>query len=84
MTTHLMKFIVYYLLYRRHGSLKRELGVKTPFEAVEKWYELKPELFLENPTQFKNKVVLLQHQIIPKLPKCFFFITLPAFFGAIC
>ena len=64
MTTHLMKFIVYYLLYRRHGSLKRELGVKTPFEAVEKWYELKPELFLENPTQFKNKVVLLQHQII--------------------
>ncbi len=44
MNTHLMKFLVYYLLYRRHGSLKKELGVKTPFEAVEKWFELKPEL----------------------------------------
>ena len=29
MNTHLMKFLVYYLLYRRRGSLKKEIGVKT-------------------------------------------------------
>lgn len=49
METHLLKFLVFYLLYRRHGSLKKELGVKTPFEAVEKWFELNPEIFLQNP-----------------------------------
>ena len=62
MNTHLTKFLIFYLLYRRHGSLKKELGVKTPFEAVEKWYELKPELFLEKPLEFKNKILLLHHQ----------------------
>ena len=45
MKTHLFKFLVFYLLYRRHGSLKKELGVKTPFEAIEKWFELKLEIF---------------------------------------
>ena len=33
-------------------SLKRELGVKTPFEAIEKWFELKPEMFLQKPLEF--------------------------------
>ena len=53
MEAHLLEFLVFYILYRRHGSLKREIGVKTPYEAVEKpvvskaepWYELKPEIF---------------------------------------
>jgi len=27
--------------------------IKNPFEAVEKWYELKPEIFKENILQFK-------------------------------
>lgn len=62
MKIHLMRFLVFYLLYRRHGSLKKELGVKTPFEAVEKWYELKPEIFLEKPLQFKNKILSLHNQ----------------------
>jgi len=62
MNTHLMQFLVFYLLYRRHGSLKKELGVKTPFEAVEKWFELKPEIFLQNPLEFKNKILLLHNQ----------------------
>lgn len=62
MNTHLMQFLVFYLLYRRHGSLKKELGVKTPFEAIEKWHELKPELFLQKPLEFKNNVLLLYHQ----------------------
>ncbi|TAF93803.1 MAG: hypothetical protein EAZ32_00940 [Cytophagia bacterium] len=29
----------------RHGSLRKELEVKTPFQAVEKWFVIKPELF---------------------------------------
>jgi len=66
MNKHLMKFLVYYLLYRRHGSLKKELSVKTPFEAVEKWHDLKPEIFKDDILQFKNKVLLLHHQIILK------------------
>lgn len=66
MNTQLKRFLVYYLLYRRHGSLKRELGVRTPFEAVEKWYELKPEIFAESPLQFKKKVLNLKHQVSAK------------------
>ena len=51
MNNDLMTFLVHYILYRRHGSLRKELnacpvtkciGVKTPFDAVEKWYKIKP------------------------------------------
>ena len=31
----LMQFLFFYMLYRRNSSLKKELGVKTPYEAVE-------------------------------------------------
>lgn len=55
----LMNFLVYYNLYRRHGSLRKELNVKTPFDAIEKWYKLKPELFKQNPEIFKNKILNL-------------------------
>lgn len=44
--------IVFYTLYRRHGSLKKELGAKTPLEAVEKWHDLNPALFSQHPLQF--------------------------------
>ena len=53
------EFLVFYNLYRRHGSLRKELNVKTPFEAVEKWFKLKPELFKINPIEFKVKLLLL-------------------------
>jgi len=33
--------------------------VKTPFQAVEKWFMLKPEIFKQNPSEFKNKIILL-------------------------
>lgn len=59
-----MKFLAYYNLYRRHGSLRKELNVKTPFQAIEKWYELKPELFKITPCEFKNKIILYQTNII--------------------
>jgi hypothetical protein len=37
------------------------LFVKTPFGAVEKWFELKPELFLEHPLSFREKILHLHH-----------------------
>jgi len=56
----LMNFLVFYNLNRRHGGLRKELNVKTPFDAIEKWYEIKPNIFNQNPLQFKNKIILLQ------------------------
>ena len=60
MNADLMNFLVHYNLYRRHGSLRKELNVKTPFDAVEKWYKIKPEIFKENPLLFKNKILSLK------------------------
>lgn len=45
LTNDLIRFLIFYNLYRRHGSLRKELKVKTPFQVVEKWFELKPEIF---------------------------------------
>ncbi|GAB6279243.1 MAG: hypothetical protein STSR0006_12480 [Lentimicrobium sp.] len=60
MNEALMAFLVYYMFYRRHGGVRKELGVKTPFQAVEKpvvskaepWCMLKPEIFKQNPFIF--------------------------------
>ena len=51
MNEALMAFPVYYI-YRRHGGVRKEPGVKTPFQAIEKpvvskaepWFMLKPEI----------------------------------------
>jgi len=61
---NLKDFLVFYNLYRRHGSLRKELNVKTPFQAIEKWYQLKPELFKTNPVDFKNNILLLKTDLI--------------------
>ncbi|HAL64993.1 MAG TPA: hypothetical protein DCP10_05450 [Bacteroidales bacterium] len=53
MNNALITFLVHYMLYKRHRGLRRELNVKTPYQAVEKpvvskaepWFELKPEIF---------------------------------------
>ncbi|MBP8944295.1 MAG: hypothetical protein KBG25_00085 [Paludibacteraceae bacterium] len=34
--------------------------MKTPFQVVEKWFEMKPEIFKQNPPEFKNKIILLK------------------------
>ena len=60
MNNDLMNFLVHYNIYRKHGSLRKELNVKTPFNAVEKWYELNPEIFKEKPSVFKNKILSLK------------------------
>ena len=60
MNETLMAFHVYYMFYRRHGGVRKELGVKTPFQAAEKpvvskaepWFELKPGIFRQNPSIF--------------------------------
>jgi len=57
----LIEFLMYYILYRRHGGLRKELNVKTPFQAIEKWFEIKPELFSQKPDEFKNKVLILKY-----------------------
>lgn len=60
MKVDLNKFLIFYNANRRHGSLRKELNVKTPIEAIEKWYQLKPEIFIKNPTEFKNNLLTLQ------------------------
>lgn len=63
MEVDLMNFMYGYNLYRRHGSLRKELKVKTPVQAIEKWYELEPEIFKITPTEFKNKLINLQSEL---------------------
>ncbi len=58
MKDDLMNFLVHYNLYRRHGSLRRELKVKTPFDAVGKWFELDEKIFIQKPEEFKQKYYL--------------------------
>jgi transposase-like protein len=54
------KFLFHYNLIRRHGLLRSELSVKTPFDAVEKWYQIKPEIFKQNPSEFKQRLLILK------------------------
>ncbi|CAN1578565.1 hypothetical protein MCERE19_04367 [Spirosomataceae bacterium] len=53
---------MFYNLYRSHGSLRKELKVKTPLNAVQKWYDIKPELFREKPEILYQKLINLQKQ----------------------
>jgi transposase-like protein len=71
MNDDLMRFLVHYNLYRRHGSLRRELKVKTPFNAIEKWYELDEKIFKQEPNDFKNKILSLKpKQVVIKQQPC--------------
>jgi len=50
----LNKFLIYYNFNRRHGSLRKELKVRTPFEAVQSWFQTKPEIFKISPDKFQD------------------------------
>jgi hypothetical protein len=63
MTTDLNSFLVDYNLTRRHSSLRTEIGVKTPFEAIEYWFKLSPELFKETPLEFKEKFLTIKKNL---------------------
>jgi transposase InsO family protein len=62
MVKDLMDFLCNYNLYRRHGSLRRELKVKTPIQALNKWYEINPEIFIRNPNNTENYLLNLQRR----------------------
>ncbi len=62
MEEDLDRFLLYYIFSRRHGSLRKELGVRTPYEAVEKWYNLEPEIFKSTPEMFKVYAITLIEQ----------------------
>ena len=57
MTQELEKYMYYYNTTRRHGSLQRELGVKTPVEAVKRWVNLNENIFLDK----KDFLLILNH-----------------------
>ena len=67
MNKDLMNFLIHYNLYRRHGSLRRELKVKTPFNAVEKWFELDKKIYNQNPDDFKQKILSLKCKQVVKI-----------------
>ncbi len=48
----LNKFLVYYNTSRKHGGLKKELKVRTPYEAVKSWFEIEPKIFKISPDKF--------------------------------
>lgn len=63
MNQDLAKFMSFYNQHRRHGSLRKELKVKTPCQAIEKWYELKPQLFKITPQKFIQNLLNLQAEL---------------------
>ena len=60
MQEELLKFLMYYIIYRWNGSLRKQLNVKTPLDAIEQWFVIKLEIFLQTPDEFKNKVLSLK------------------------
>jgi len=50
----LNKFLIFYNFNRRHGSLRKELKVRTPFDAVQSWFQTKPEIFKILPDVFQD------------------------------
>jgi transposase-like protein len=50
----LSKFLIFYNFNRGHGSLRKELKVRTPFEAVQSWFQTKPEIFKILPNDFQD------------------------------
>lgn len=53
-TNDLKKFLIYYNFNRRHRSLRKELKVRTPFDAVQSWFQTKPEIFKILPDLFQD------------------------------
>ena len=70
MSDDLFQFLIFYNIYRRHGSLRKELNVKTPFDAIQKWFTLKPELFKISPDEFKTKILTLKLNIVNNHQQC--------------
>ena len=63
------KFQFGFLLYKKLGRLRKDLNLKTPVQALEKSFELKPQIFKQNPSEFKNKIICLNHCNDPRYYK---------------
>ena len=50
----LHKFLIYYNFNGRHGFLRKELKVRTPFDAVQSWFQTKLEIFNILPDVFQD------------------------------
>jgi hypothetical protein len=59
MKNDFFRFLSYYNPNRRHGLIRKELKVKTSFNANEKWRQLKSEIFKIAPKEFKNNIIIL-------------------------
>jgi hypothetical protein len=46
--------LIYYNFDRRHGSLRKELKVRTLFWGVQSWFQAKPEIFKILPDVFQD------------------------------
>ena len=55
----LLRFMIYYNLERRHSGIYSEIRKKTPYEALEYYYQLMPEKFKCSPIEFKEKLLNL-------------------------
>ena len=54
MRSDLALFMLFYNFNRGHGGLRKELKVRTPFDALVYWYKLSPDLFKTSPDSFKS------------------------------
>jgi hypothetical protein len=57
---NLKTFLATYNTIRRHSGVRKELNVKTPYQALEKWFDINPKIFNKNPIEFKNKILSLK------------------------
>lgn len=63
MNLDLANFMCFYNTNQRHGSWRKELNIKIPYQAIEKWYELKPEIFKISPYKFMKNIIDLQDKL---------------------
>ena len=56
MESSLKKFLLFYILHRRHGGIYKELKLRTPMQALDKWYELRPEIFIKTPKRIPSTI----------------------------
>lgn len=63
MNKDLVYFMVFYNLNRRHSSIRKELWLKTPYDALEYWYQKDSTIFKEDLFDFKEKLLNLKKNL---------------------
>jgi len=57
MINDLIRFMVFYNLERRHSWIYTTIRKRTPYEALDYYYNKTPEKFKESPIEFKEKLL---------------------------